>query len=87
MTRLPQATVTEQAMPIISNQYLGEILDVRRRQTLQERPPAPYVPNNEYEFWEPPLNTSDPNYVPRRGIRMEHVPRTPPNDKLRRSDG
>lgn len=72
-TRLPQATVTVQAVPLISDQYLVEPLEVRHRpMTLQERPPTPYVPDNEHEFWEPPLNTSDPNYVPRRNIRVGH---------------
>lgn len=89
-TRLPQATVTVQPMPLIPNQYLEEPLDVRRRpRILQERPPTPYVPNNEHEFWEPPLNTSDPDYVPRRPISMRQGPDVPQTQQSRigRSNG
>jgi hypothetical protein len=37
--------------------------------TRQNRPPTPYV--SERSVWEPALNTSDPNYVPRRPISMQ----------------
>jgi hypothetical protein len=40
----------------------------QRPRTLQERPPTPYT--SERSVWEPALNTSDPNYVPRRPISM-----------------
>jgi hypothetical protein len=42
-----------------------------RRQPLvrQNRPPTPYT--SERSVWEPPLNTSDPNYTPRRPISMQ----------------
>jgi hypothetical protein len=39
--------------------------EVRRQPTArQNRPPTPYV--RDPSVWEPPLTTSDPNYVPRR---------------------
>jgi hypothetical protein len=44
--------------------------EVRRQpRTRQNRPPTPYTDN--YSVWEPPLNTSDPNYVPRRDHTAE----------------
>jgi hypothetical protein len=44
--------------------------EVRRQpRTRQNRPPTPYTDN--YSVWEPPLSTSDPNYVPRRPISMQ----------------
>jgi hypothetical protein len=60
--------VRELATPIIPEEYLEEPLEVRRR-PLQNRPPTPYA--EERSVWEPPLNTSDPNYVPRRPISMQ----------------
>jgi hypothetical protein len=59
--------VRELATPIIPEEYLEEPLEVRRR-PLQNRPPTPYA--GDRSVWEPPLNTSDPNYVPRRPISM-----------------
>jgi hypothetical protein len=44
--------------------------EVRRQPLIrQNRPPTPYT--SERSVWEPPLNTSDPNYVPRRPISMQ----------------
>jgi hypothetical protein len=44
--------------------------EVRRQPlTRQNRPPTPYTDN--YSVWEPPLRTSDPNYVPRRPISIQ----------------
>jgi hypothetical protein len=60
--------IRELATPIIPEEYLEEPLEVRRR-PLQNRPPTPYTENRS--VWEPPLNTSDPNYVPRRPISMQ----------------
>jgi hypothetical protein len=60
--------VRELATPIIPEEYLEEPLEVRRR-PLQNRPPTPYA--GDRSVWEPPLNTSDPNYVPRRPISMQ----------------
>ena len=63
----PTAVVHEQTMPrpLIPGRYLEEPLDVRSRpRTLQNRPPTPYT--EDHSVWEPALNTSDPNYVPRR---------------------
>jgi hypothetical protein len=58
------------AEPIIPNQYLQALREVQRRSTaLQERTPTPYL--QETNVWEPVLNTSDPNYVPRRPISMQ----------------
>jgi hypothetical protein len=54
------------AEPIIPDQYLQAPREVQRR--LQNRPQTPYAA--ERSAWEPALNTSDPNYVPRRNITM-----------------
>jgi hypothetical protein len=54
------------AEPIIPDQYLQAPREVQRR--LQNRPPTPYT--SERSVWELALNTSDPNYVPRRPISM-----------------
>jgi hypothetical protein len=44
--------------------------EVRRQpRTRQNRPPTPYTDN--YSVWELLLNTSDPNYVPRRDHTAE----------------
>jgi hypothetical protein len=51
------------AEPIIPNQYLQAPREVQRR------PATPYARNTS--VWEPALNTSDPNYVPRRPISMQ----------------
>jgi hypothetical protein len=55
------------AEPIIPDQYLQAPREVQRR--LQNRPPTPYT--SERSVWEPALNTSDPNFVPRRPISMQ----------------
>jgi hypothetical protein len=48
-------------------QQRPQVVESRPR-TLQVRPPTPYT--SERSVWEPALNISDPNYVPRRPISM-----------------
>lgn len=67
-----------EARPILPVGYMEEPLAVRTNpRSVRNRPPTPY--QSDLSTWEPPLNTSDPNYVPRRDIRMQGTSRNSGN--------
>lgn len=86
----PRATVYQVDFP-------APVIPEERPRTLQDRPPTPYVrpevtrltPYTEptpyvedRSVWEPPLNTSDPNYVPRRPINMQQGSARKPRNRV-----
>jgi hypothetical protein len=67
--------------PRFEGYFEGKPLVARHQPMVrQNRPPTPY--DEVRSVWEPPLNTSDPNFVPRRPISMQqglHAPQASQN--------